>query len=73
MSRFLTTNDIEGMTHLIILQSDTEIKFVKFEGPQAHINAQKRINELMGRFDGIITLAVEISQCYPAKYISKAR
>lgn len=65
----MTTDDLIGKPHLVIMQSDTELKVVTFTGPDADQKAhQLAFDKSMADFPGCITVAVRIRQLCPFKY-----
>ena len=65
----MTTDDLKGRPHILILRSDTDLMVMEFTGEDAMERAHEQAQELAIKgWPGCVTVAVRVRQLCSAKY-----
>ena len=65
----LTTDDLKGLPHMVILRSETEIKVIEFTGEDAMERAHAKAQDFAhAGWPGCITVAVRVRQLCSMEY-----
>lgn len=65
----ISTDDLKGLPHMVILKSETELKIVEFTGDDAMEKAHEQAQQFVIKdWPGCITVAVRIRQLCSPRY-----
>ena len=65
----ISTDDLKGLPHILVLKSESELKVIEFTGEDAMERAHEAAQELaLKDWPGCITVAVRVRQLCPMKY-----
>lgn len=65
----ISTDDLKGLPHMVILKSETELKVIEFTGDDAMEKAHEAAQDMaMKGWPGCITVAVRIRQLCPMRH-----